>query len=283
MPERLCHTACVKGNNYLLDFLRGLVQFRIITGSLEVINTGAHIHLICQLPIQRNITRDGMYQRKCFSLSVQGHLHSHCWLGCVIILKTFINVLGQKSRVSIWHFCRRCDETGELIAAHSCRWLNSARGEDREEHRDTWNITAHSCCVCIFIFICVSLFFSHRLLITPAPLNKPPRNFLPTIYRELAGVQALCLCSPSLRVCWESNTLPLLSRHLQNTQCTQIYLFISLAFPQTKKTHSHSHFALNPNPAPVHFVKWSNKHCFCLEFFFFIIFSPQVSRRYIRR
>lgn len=40
----------MKGNNYLLDFLRGSAQFRIITESLEVINTGARAHSICQLP-----------------------------------------------------------------------------------------------------------------------------------------------------------------------------------------------------------------------------------------
>lgn len=39
----------MKGNNYPLDFLRGSAQFRIITESLEVINTGACAHLICQL------------------------------------------------------------------------------------------------------------------------------------------------------------------------------------------------------------------------------------------
>ena len=38
--EEKCHTACVKGNNYLLEFLPGFVQFRIIIRSLGVINTG---------------------------------------------------------------------------------------------------------------------------------------------------------------------------------------------------------------------------------------------------
>lgn len=38
--EERCHMAGVKGNNYLLEFLPGLVQFRIIIHSLRVINTG---------------------------------------------------------------------------------------------------------------------------------------------------------------------------------------------------------------------------------------------------
>lgn len=38
--EERCHMAGMKGNNYLLEFLPGLVQFRIIIHSLRVINTG---------------------------------------------------------------------------------------------------------------------------------------------------------------------------------------------------------------------------------------------------
>lgn len=38
--ERRCHAALAKGDNYLLEFLRGLVQFSIIILSLRVINTG---------------------------------------------------------------------------------------------------------------------------------------------------------------------------------------------------------------------------------------------------
>lgn len=239
MPERPCHTACVKGNNYLLDFLRGLVQFRIITGSLEVINTGAHIHLICQLPIQRNITGDGVYQRKCFSLSVQGHLHSRCWLGCIIILKTFINVLGQKSRVSIWHFCRRRDETGELIAAHSCRWLNSARGEDREEHRDTWNITARSCCVRFFIFIYLYvhlLFFfpstSHHSSSAKQTSQKLFARHLPGACRSSSPVFLFPVLTSVLGVKCLAPLIPTPSKHAVHAD---IFIYFSCISPNKNK------------------------------------------------
>lgn len=43
-------TPRVKGNRYLLDFLRGSAQFRIIIQSLQVINTGGRAHPTCQLP-----------------------------------------------------------------------------------------------------------------------------------------------------------------------------------------------------------------------------------------
>lgn len=40
LPEKRCHMACVKGNNYLLEFLGGFAQFKIIIQSLRVINRG---------------------------------------------------------------------------------------------------------------------------------------------------------------------------------------------------------------------------------------------------
>lgn len=85
LPEKRCHTACVKGNNYLLELLQGLEKFRVIIQSLEVINTGAHTHLKCERSVQQNITGEDIYLRKLLSLSVQGHLNSHCRLGFVII------------------------------------------------------------------------------------------------------------------------------------------------------------------------------------------------------
>lgn len=76
-----CCTACVKGNNYLLEFLRGIVQFRIIIQSLRIINTGIILRSIdmsafCLVDYHW----DKMHMRKCSSLLF--FLHCHCKSRC---------------------------------------------------------------------------------------------------------------------------------------------------------------------------------------------------------
>lgn len=101
----------MKGNNYLLDFLRGSAQFRIITESLEVINTGARAHSICQLP------RSAQYHRgrpAFFSLSGQtgGGVVSEV-VGSVGGVFVFFEDVGRCCGDDVFDiFGRRCDGTG---------------------------------------------------------------------------------------------------------------------------------------------------------------------------
>lgn len=179
----------MKGNNYLLDFLRGSAQFRIITESLEVINTGARAHSICQLP------RSAQYHRgrpAFFSPSGQtGGWRRVGWgVGVTFAAVVLSEVVGGVCGVFVFFedvgrcwgtMCLTC-LAGDVMERALLSTLPSTLPTEP-------NLAGGSCALVPSIF--------HQLLITP--LNEPPhRIVLPTIHRQLAGVRAPCLSPHSL-------------------------------------------------------------------------------------
>lgn len=80
--EKSCHTACMKGNNYLLEFLQGLVQFGIIIQGFRVINAGIMLTSIwyASFSFSRIRQRTRYIWEKKVSSIVQCYCSSHCWL-----------------------------------------------------------------------------------------------------------------------------------------------------------------------------------------------------------